>query len=170
LVGGVAHHGADQAVRHRILRDAVAGGPLAAYAELARRSPIAIAAGEHPSSRWDVELLIVHGVQVVQPYTTAVGGLSEMSRVLMRAEASGIQVVPGNWSTALQTAANLHAAAGSRVTRMIESALAAIDASPLRRELERLGPQIVEGRFVRSEQPGLGIDIPSDIINSFAIG
>jgi L-alanine-DL-glutamate epimerase-like enolase superfamily enzyme len=142
-----------------------------AYSRLTPRSPIRIAAGEHTVSRWEFFHLIDHGgLHVVQPYMTTVGGLSEAKRVVEYAEPRGVLVIPGNWSTQILGAASVHFALWSPISPLIEYAPADIYASPLRKEIQRLGFPLVNGAIEPPTAPGIGIELPDDLIAHSRIG
>jgi L-alanine-DL-glutamate epimerase-like enolase superfamily enzyme len=142
-----------------------------AYRRLTSRAPIRIAAGEHTVSRWEFFDLMDHGgLHVVQPYMTTVGGLSEAKRVVEHAEPRGVLVIPGNWSTQILGAASVHFALWSPISPLIEYAPADIYPSPLRREIQRLGIPVVNGSIAPPVAPGMGIELPDDLIRHFRIG
>jgi L-alanine-DL-glutamate epimerase-like enolase superfamily enzyme len=142
-----------------------------AYRTLTSRASIRIAAGEHTVSRWEFFHLIDHGgLHVVQPYMTTVGGLSEAKRVVEHAEPRGVLVIPGNWSTQILGAASVHFALWSPISPLIEYAPADIYPSPLRREIQRLGLPVINGVIGPPTAPGMGIELPEDLIAHFRVG
>lgn len=131
------------------------------YAELARRTSIPLAMGEHGVTRWEfLDLMDRGGVQVVQPYMATCGGLTEAKRIGELASERGVQVVPGNWSTQIIGTAAVHFAAWSPVTPFIEYAPAEIYPSPLRRVLQDAGLPVRQGGIALPQRPGLGYDLP----------
>lgn len=65
------------------------------YAELRRRSPVPIAAGEHHYGRWEYQTLLMAGaVDILQPDVTWCGGLTEFQRIAANAAAVGVAVYP----------------------------------------------------------------------------
>jgi L-alanine-DL-glutamate epimerase-like enolase superfamily enzyme len=143
---------------------------LGAYAELAAKTRLRIAAGEHSVTRWEfLDLLDRGGVRVAQPYATTVGGLSEARRVVDLAQARGALVCPGNWSTQVLGAANVHLAAYSPVTPYVEYAPAEIYWSPLRRAIQEIGLPVAGGAIALPAAPGVGVDLPDDLIRRFRI-
>ena len=119
---------------------------MAPYAELAARTSIPLAAGEHGVTRWEFLDMMDRGrVGVVQPYMTTCGGLTEAKRIVDLARARGAVVCPGNWSTQILGAAAVHLAAYSPVTPFIEFAPAEVYESPLRRELQAAGFPVRDG-------------------------
>lgn len=144
---------------------------LAAYAALAPRCPFPLAAGEHTVTRWEfLDLMDRGGVQVVQPYMTTVGGLTEARRVVDLARARGALVCPGNWSTHLLSAATVHLAAMSPITPLFEYVAPEVYWSPLRRALQQVGLPVVNGAIPLPTAPGLGIALPDDLVAHFRIG
>jgi len=142
-----------------------------AYRRLTPSSPIRIAAGEHTVSRWEFfDLIDRGGLHVVQPYMTTVGGLSEAKRVVEHAEPRGVLVIPGNWSTQILGAASAHFAMWSPISPLVECAPADIYPSPLRREIQRLGFPVINGTIAPPTAPGIGIELPDDLIAHFRIG
>jgi L-alanine-DL-glutamate epimerase-like enolase superfamily enzyme len=143
---------------------------LGAYAELAAKTRLRVAAGEHSVTRWEfLDLLDRGGVRVVQPYATTAGGLSEARHVVDLAQARGALVCPGNWSTQVLGAANVHLAAYSPVTPYVEYAPAEIYWSPLRRAIQQVGLPVAGGAIALPAAPGVGVDLPADLIRHFRI-
>jgi L-alanine-DL-glutamate epimerase-like enolase superfamily enzyme len=144
---------------------------LEAYRRLSAKVPVRIAAGEHTTTRWEfLDLMDRGGVSVVQPYMTTVGGLTEAKRVVELALSRGVLVCPGNWSTGVLSAATVHLAAFSPTTPFIEFVVAQIYGSPLRKALQDVGLPVVNGAIVLPTAPGIGIDLPADLISHFRIG
>jgi len=140
------------------------------YAELSRRTVIPLAGGEHGVTRWEFLDLMDRGrLQVVQPYVTTCGGLTEAKRIVELARARGALVCPGNWSTQILGAASVHLAAYSPLTPFIEFAPAEVYDSLLRRELQAAGFPVRDGVISFPERPGIGYDLPASIVERFRI-
>jgi len=140
------------------------------YAELAGRTSIPLAAGEHGVTRWEFLDMMDRGrVAVVQPYMTTCGGLTEAKRIVDLARARGAVVCPGNWSTQILGAATVHLAAYSPITPFIEFAPAEVYDSPLRRELQAAGFPVRDGVISLPERPGIGYDLPPEIAERFRL-
>lgn len=138
------------------------------YAELAGRTSLPLAAGEHGVTRWEFLDLMDRGrVTVVQPYMTTCGGLTEAKRIVDLARPRGVMVCPGNWSTQILGAATVHLAAYSPITPYIEFAPAEVYASPLRRELQAAGFPVRGGVISIPDRPGIGYDLPAEIVERF---
>jgi L-alanine-DL-glutamate epimerase-like enolase superfamily enzyme len=143
---------------------------LEAYARLTAKSPVRIAAGEHTTTRWEfLDLMDRGGVQVVQPYMTTVGGLTEARRVVELAMPRGVLVCPGNWGTQVLGAASVHLAAFSPITPFVEYGAAQVFWSPLRKAIQEVGLPVVGGAIPLPTAPGLGVDLPADLIAHFRI-
>ena len=140
------------------------------YAELASRTSIPLAMGEHGVTRWEFLDMMDRGrVSVVQPYVTTCGGLTEAKRIVELARMRGAMVCPGNWSTQILGAATVHLAAYSPITPFIEFAPAEVYGSPLRRELQDAGFPVRDGTIELPLAPGIGFDLPADIIERFKV-
>lgn len=139
------------------------------YAELSRRSPVRIAAGEWQATRFELrELMDRGGIQVVQPDVGRVGGLTEALRVCAEAAARGRLVVPHGWKTGITVAATAHLAAVTGHMPFFEYVPQGVAESPLRRELVRdeleLGP---DGTLPLPQRPGIGVELDRDALARF---
>ncbi|MFH1569255.1 MAG: mandelate racemase/muconate lactonizing enzyme family protein [Gemmatimonadota bacterium] len=140
-----------------------------AYARLTARTTVPIAVGEHTVTRFEfLQLMDRGGVSVVQPYMTTCGGLTEAKRIVTLAQQRGALVCPGNWSTGVLGAASVHLAAYSPITPVIEMAPAEVYASPLRKALQELAPPVADGAVAWPQAPGIGIELPQELVTHFA--
>lgn len=143
---------------------------LDAYARLAAKARVRIAAGEHTTTRWEfLDLMDRGGVQVVQPYMTTVGGLTEAKRVVELAQPRGVLVCPGNWGTQVLGAASVHLAAVSPITPFVEYGAAQVFWSPLRKAIQEVSLPVIAGAIALPTAPGLGVDLPEDLIRHFRL-
>lgn len=141
-----------------------------AYACLTANSPVPIAMGEHTVTRFEFLQMMDHGgVQVVQPYMVTVGGLTEAKRLVNLALPRGVSVIPGNWSTHIQSAATVHLMAYSPVSPYFEYAPPQIYWSPLRKALAEIGLKAIDGAVRFPSVPGLGIELPDDLVAHFRV-
>ncbi len=139
------------------------------YKALADRSPIPLAMGEHGVTRWEFrEMMDRGGVQIVQPYMTTCGGITEAKRIVTMASERGVLVCPGNWSTQILGAAAVHLAAYSPVTPFIEFAPAQVYDSPLRLALQEGGFPVKDGAISLPTTPGIGYSLPDDLRKNYA--
>jgi len=138
------------------------------YAKLAAKTSIPLAMGEHGVTRWEfLEMMDRGSVTVVQPYMTTCGGLTEAKRIVELALPRGVLVCPGNWSTQILGTASIHLAAYSPITPFIEFAPAEVYDSPLRRSLQDAGFPVHNGVIAPPDRPGIGYDLPEELIKSF---
>jgi L-alanine-DL-glutamate epimerase-like enolase superfamily enzyme len=138
------------------------------YAELARRAPMPIAAGEWLSTRHEFRELLDRGlVAVAQPDVGRVGGLTEALRVCELAADRGRLVVPHCWKTGISIAAAAHLAAVTPHCPYFEFLPAELAESALRRELVAEELRLVDGRLPLPQRPGLGIELDRDALERF---
>ena len=138
------------------------------YAELSRRSPIRIAAGEWLSTRFEFHALIgLGGVQVAQPDVGRVGGLTEARRVCEYAHERDRLIVPHGWKTGITVAATAQLAAVTPNLPFFEFTPPQVADSALRRELVRDELELVDGRLALPQKPGLGIELDRDAMGRF---
>jgi L-alanine-DL-glutamate epimerase-like enolase superfamily enzyme len=143
---------------------------LPAYATLAAKTSLRLAAGEHTVTQWEfLDLMDRGGVSVIQPYMSTVGGLTEAKRLIDLALPRGVLICPGNWSTHVLSAATVHLAAISPITPVFEYVAAEIYSSPLRKALAELGFPVVNGAVRLPSKPGIGFELPQDLIEHFRI-
>lgn len=142
-----------------------------AYATLTRQTAVPIALGEHTTTRWEFLQMMDHGgIRVAQPYMTTCGGLTEAKRIVELAQPRGASVCPGNWSTSVLGMASIHLAAYSPITPIYESAPADVYWSPLRKALQDIAAPVVNGVAHFPTAPGLGLDLPADLVKHFLVG
>ena len=142
---------------------------LDAYAELARRSPIAIASGEWLSSRHEFAELMDRGqVAVVQPDVGRVGGLTEARRVCAMAADRGRRVVPHAWKTGISVAVAAHLAMVTPHMPFFEFLPAELCVSQLRRELVDEELAFRDGVLAPPARPGLGVALNPEALERFA--
>jgi len=139
-----------------------------AYAELARRSPIPLAAGEWLATRFEFLDLMDRGlVHVVQPDVGRVGGLTEARRVCNLAADRGRLVVPHGWKTGITIAATAQLAAVTPHMPFFEFVPQAVAESALRRDLAADELELVDGTLALPRQPGLGVELNLDALERF---
>jgi L-alanine-DL-glutamate epimerase-like enolase superfamily enzyme len=141
---------------------------LSGYAELSRRSPIPVAAGEWLATRFEfLDLLDRGGVHVVQPDVGRVGGLTEARRVCDLAAERGRLVVPHGWKTGITVAATAQLAAVTSHMPFFEFVPQQVAESALRRELVDDELALVDGRLTLPQRPGLGIELNRQALERF---
>jgi L-alanine-DL-glutamate epimerase-like enolase superfamily enzyme len=141
---------------------------LEGYAEMARRSPVPVAAGEWLATRHEFVDLMDRGmVQVVQPDVGRVGGLTEARRVTALARERSRIVVPHGWKTGITIAATAALGAITPEMPFMEFLPADVAESALRRELLDEELELVDGEVQLSDRPGLGIEIDVAALEHF---
>ncbi len=144
---------------------------LSAYRSFTGKTGLRVAAGEHSVTRFEFQDLVERGgCSVVQPYVTTCGGFTEAVRIVEYCFERGVLVCPGNWSTQLLGAASVHLAAYSEITPYIEFTAGEAYRSPLRQAIQDLGHPVVDGAISLPTRPGLGIELPADLIAKYRIG
>jgi L-alanine-DL-glutamate epimerase-like enolase superfamily enzyme len=140
------------------------------YAELARTSPIPIAAGEWLATRFEFRELVEHGcLQVLQPDVGRVGGLTEARRVCQLGQRRGLRVIPHCWKTGISLAATAHLAMVTPNMPFFECVPRAMAESALRRDLLREEPEMADGYVLPTDAPGLGIEIDDEALHRFEL-
>lgn len=133
---------------------------LEGYARLTDQSPVKIAHGEVLTRRQSfLPYLQRRAMDIVQPDTSKVGGLSESRRIAWMAAEFGMDLVPHGWNTAVGVAADLHLAASLPGASLVEFNVG-----------NRLVEDLIEPAFRLDETgciavpdgPGLGIGINRD--------
>jgi L-alanine-DL-glutamate epimerase-like enolase superfamily enzyme len=141
---------------------------LEGYAELARRSPTPIAAGEWLATRFEfLDLMDRGGVHVAQPDVGRVGGLTEARRVCDLAAERDRMIVPHGWKTGITVAATAHLAAVTPHMPFFEYVPQQVAESRLRRELVTDELTLVDGELALPARPGLGIELNRDVLDEF---
>jgi L-alanine-DL-glutamate epimerase-like enolase superfamily enzyme len=139
------------------------------YAELARRSPIPIAAGEWLATRFEFLELMDRGlVHVAQPDVGRVGGLTEARRVCDLARDRGRLIVPHGWKTGITIAATAQLAVVTPHMPFFEFVPQMVAESALRRELVLDELELVDGNLALPRKPGLGVELNRGALESFA--
>jgi L-alanine-DL-glutamate epimerase-like enolase superfamily enzyme len=138
------------------------------YAELSRRSPIPVAAGEWLATRFEfLDLMDRGGVQVVQPDVGRVGGLTEARRVCELAAERQRLVVPHGWKTGVTVAATAHLAAVTGHMPFFEYLPQQVAESALRRDLVTDELELVDGKLALPQRAGLGIELNAAALEQF---
>lgn len=141
---------------------------LEGYAVLSREAPMRIACGEWQTTRYEfLDLMDRGGIQVAQPDIGRVGGLTEAMRVCQLAQDRGRLIVPHCWKTGISIAASAHLAFAIPHCPLFEFLPAELCDSPLRRELVNDPLVMEDGKILRPEAPGLGVELNYDALEKF---
>lgn len=138
------------------------------YAELRRRVPTPLAAGEWLSTRFEFEDLLDRGaIAVAQPDIGRVGGLTEAMRVCAMAAARGRLAIPHAWKTGISIAAAAHLATVTKNMPFFEYLPGDLSESSLRSSLVRSSLQMESGRVPVPVGAGLGVELNRDALQYF---
>ncbi len=109
------------------------------------------------------------GVDVLQPDINRCGGLTEIRRIAELAAHYGALVIPHCWKTGITAAAARHYQAATSNAPWVEMFHPALYESPLRAELTRPEPVIVDGCIPLPGEPGLGIELVPEALERYAV-
>ena len=124
---------------------------------------IPIAAGERHSHIWGVRQLIEREiVDVVQPDTGRIGGISQMMKIAAMAEAHYITVAPHSGSLGpVAEYAAIHVLAAIPNALILERVH---DDVPVRYDVTLPHIETIDGHIEVPDRPGLGVDIHEDVV------
>ena len=146
--------------RLRWIEEPLLPDEISAYAELRRKSPIAIATGEHEFTHYGFRQLIDSGAaDILQPDVHRAGGITAVRRVCALASAAGLEVVPHVFS-----APTAHVVCAHSICPLMEHLTVPVWAQNTH-EFKPfiLGePTVVEGRVRLNGEPGFGIKINAE--------
>jgi galactonate dehydratase len=126
---------------------------------------IPIAAGERTYSRFGcADLIDAQAVDVLQPDVCHVGGLLEMKRISVLADAAGVPIAPHNPYGPVCHAASMHFAASCQNFLVLETFI--IDV-PWRSDLSNDVCSFEDGCFVVPDRPGLGIELNEHVFAKY---
>ena len=143
------------------------------YLEVKRASQIPIAGGECEYTRYGFrELINRRAVDVLQPDLCAMGGFSEMLKVIAMASAANIPVIPHVWGTSVGLAAALQLFAALPhfpERRFPAEPLFEYDRSPhpFRDGVTRERFTMKESYLEIPTRPGLGVSLERDVLRRF---
>jgi L-alanine-DL-glutamate epimerase-like enolase superfamily enzyme len=145
--------------------EALAPDDVEGYVRLRELSPIKIAHGEVLTRRQSFVPYLRRGaMDIAQPDTCKVGGLSEIRRIAWLAEEAGIEIVPHGWNTAIGVATDVQFVASVAGRSFVEFNVG----NPL---IEQLAYPVFgldeEGCLAVPSTPGLGLDIDRDRLKRF---
>ncbi len=135
---------------------------LPGLAEVRRRSPVPIAAGERLYNRWQFrDLLALGAVDYLQPDVSHAGGLSEVRKIAAMAECHHLPICPHNPSGPVANAATLQLAACLPNFLLLETM--SVDV-PWRADVTDEQVRVEAGSMLIGNRPGLGIELRFDEI------
>jgi len=145
------------------LEDLVPPENMDAQKEVTQATRTPVATGENRFRVFELsELVYEHGVDVVTPDPTTVGGLTETMRVADRAEENYIPMSPHNVCSPVGTMACVHLGAATPNFDLLE--YHALEVEWWDDLLARDEPLIRDGRIEVPEAPGLGIELDERVV------
>jgi L-alanine-DL-glutamate epimerase-like enolase superfamily enzyme len=139
---------------------------LAGYAKVAESTDIKIAAGEEECTiAGFTRLMDVGRIDVVQVDLTRCG-LTQAMKIAALAEQRGLPVINHNFTTDINVAASLHFLASVPNAFIMEYC---VEPSEISRALARNPIPIVDGHAAVPEEPGLGVEPDTAIIEKYLV-
>jgi galactonate dehydratase len=137
----------------------------AALSKLSQHTEVPLATGEMLYTKYEFrDLIQLQAVDIVQPDVCLTGGLWEMKKIAVLAEANYVSVAPHNPCGPIATAVNVHFAASTQNFVVLE--YYPDDESP-RRDLVDEPMRLVDGYLALPERPGLGLDLNEEALGRF---
>lgn len=133
---------------------------LPAWTELKAGLACPLATGESLYSRYQfLDLFAARGCDIAQPDICVVGGLLEMRKIAVLAEAHFVTIAPHNPMGPLATAVNLHFSAAAPNFKILEYRL------PLKAPYVK-DPYLPQDGYLqlRPDRPGWGVEIDEDVL------
>ncbi len=138
---------------------------LSAYADLARRTPVPIAAGENHYTRQAFRDLVTQGcISIAQADCTKAGGISEVRKIMEMAAAWHLFAAPHTSHTVISAAANVHLLCALANALVFEADVAGIN--PFRTDLAGDACRVIDGHIAPSDAPGLGLAIDQAVLDA----
>ena len=155
--------------RPAFFEDPVVPENVEAFAKVAEKVNIPLATGERFAAKWSfTELLARNLVDIVQPETTRLGGITELKKLAAMAEAHSVTVAPHDGSVGpIIEMSNVHVMASIPNAYFLEHKA---DDVSWRYEVAPGAVQEVDGAIRVPDAPGLGLDIDEDAIAEHPIG
>lgn len=150
------------------LEDPVTPENIEAFAKVAAKVNIPLATGERFAAKWSfTELLARNLIDIVQPETTRLGGITELKKLAAMAEAQSVTVAPHDGSVGpIVEMANVHVLASIPNCIFLEHKANDV---PWRYEVAPGAVPEVDGMIRVPDAPGLGLDIDEAAIAAHPI-
>lgn len=131
-------------------------------AEVKNYTHIPIAAGESEFTRFDIrDLLDLRAVDVIQPDSAIIGGITEAWKVSALAAAYQLELAPHCWGSAFSFMAGVNLAFASPSSAIIEFSLGG---NPMMYDLVHEKIEVKKGRIDCPQAPGLGLTVNWDFV------
>jgi D-galactarolactone cycloisomerase len=148
---------------------------LPGYLELKNQLNVMIAGGESEFTRFGFrDLVSRRAVDIAQPDLCAVGGFSEIMKVIALCETWAVRCIPHVWGTGVGLAANLQLQAAMPhfpTSLFPEESLIEFDRSPsvLREELVNEPLDMNGTKIIIPRRPGLGVSLNREVLERFKV-
>ena len=154
--------------RPMFLEDPVNPENIEAFAKVAEKTAIPLATGERFAGKWAfTELLARNLVDIVQPETTRLGGITELKKLAAMAEAQSVTVAPHDGSVGpIIEMANVHVLASIPNCIFLEHKA---DDVPWRYDVAPGAIEEANGEIRIPTAPGLGCDVDEAIANAHPV-
>ena len=134
-------------------------------AEVRANTFIPIAAGESEYTAFDVrDLIEIRALDVIQPDSAIIGGITESMRVAHLAHTHQLQLAPHCWGSAFSFMAGVTVAFASPAAVVIEFSLGG---NPMMYDLVNEKIEVVDGMISAPTKPGLGLTPNWDFVKEF---
>ncbi|MGR3810931.1 mandelate racemase/muconate lactonizing enzyme family protein [Jiulongibacter sp. NS-SX5] len=134
-------------------------------AEVRASTSIPIAAGESEYTSFDIrEMTDLRAIDVVQPDSAIIGGITEANRVAALANAHQIELAPHCWGSAFSFMAGVNVAFSAPSAVVIEFSSGG---NPMMYDLVNEKIEAVNGNILAPTAPGLGLSPNWDFVNEF---
>jgi D-galactarolactone cycloisomerase len=136
-------------------------------AEVRATTSIPIAAGESEFTRFDIrDLIDARAIDIAQPDTAIIGGITEAVRVGHLAHTYGVSLAPHLWGSAFSFMAGLHVAFASPAATILEFSLGG---NPMLHELVQETIAAEDGWIPGPERPGLGVTPRQEFVDRYRV-
>lgn len=134
-------------------------------AEVRSFTSIPIAAGESEYTAFDIrDLIEVRALDVLQPDSAIIGGISESMRVAQLAHAHQLELAPHCWGSAFSFMAGVTVAFAAPAATVIEFSLGG---NPMMYDLVEENIETINGDILAPTKPGLGLTPNWDFVKEF---
>ncbi|ELY93439.1 muconate lactonizing mandelate racemase protein [Natrialba hulunbeirensis JCM 10989] len=150
------------------LEDAVPPENMEAQKEVTKATRTPVATGENRFRVFELsDLIYDHGVDIVTPDPTTVGGLGETMRIADRAEENYIPLSPHNVCSPVGTMACVHLGAAIPNFDVLE--YHALEVDWWDDLIQRDEPLIQDGYIEVPETPGIGVELDEDVVEEHTL-
>ncbi|ADD04405.1 D-gluconate dehydratase [Natrialba magadii ATCC 43099] len=150
------------------LEDAVPPENMEAQKEVTKATRTPVATGENRFRVFELsDLIYDHGVDIVTPDPTTVGGLGETMRIADRAEENYIPISPHNVCSPVGTMACVHLGAAIPNFDVLE--YHALEVDWWDDLIQREEPLIQDGYIEVPETPGIGVELDEDVVEEHTL-